>query len=315
MFDAITISKYGGILATLILAGFGLPIPEEIPIVTAGARVGHDALDVADATRIDDALAAVGAVGGGAALNFPPDPPSGLTRWWLMLLVCIVGVVVGDSVIYLAGRLWGRKLMRSGWVQRHVLPPDKQIKIEENFHKNGILILLGARLTPGVRTPVFLMAGILKMPVSRFLFADGLYAIPGVNLLFWLSYLFTDQFVALIGAVERHRSMVIVAVFAAVGGVIAYKLLFNRKLATGDVKEIPTVVRPVGVVTQAVEQALERAAHRTAQTIPRVVDKVAHPLGAHAKPAAPEANGQPAPAEAKSAEPAVPVSGSTPAPG
>jgi hypothetical protein len=109
--------------------------------------------------------------------------------------------------------------------------------------------------------------------------------------------------------------MVIVAVFAAVGGVIAYKLLFNRKLSTGDVKEIPTVVRPVGVVTQVVEHALERAAHRTAQTIPRVVDKVAHPLGPHVKPAAPEPNGQPVPVEPKPAEPAVPVRGSPPTPG
>ena len=39
MFDLVTISKYAGVAATLILAGFGVPIPEEIPIVTAGAMV------------------------------------------------------------------------------------------------------------------------------------------------------------------------------------------------------------------------------------------------------------------------------------
>jgi membrane protein DedA with SNARE-associated domain len=241
-----------------------------------------------------------------------------------MLPLCIAGVVLGDCVLYTAGRLWGRRLLRSGWVQRHVLPPEKQVKIEENFHKNGILILLGARLTPGVRTPVFLMAGVLKMRVSRFLLADGLYAVPGVNLLFWLSYLFTDQFVALIGAVERHRSMAIVAVFAAIGGVVAYKLLFNRKLATGDVREIPTVVKPVGVVTQVVEQALEKAAQKTVQTIPRVVDKVTHPLGHRpgvmaatgglpvpAPEATPAPNGQPAAEPTPEPAPAD----TTPAPG
>ena len=41
MFDAVAFSKYGGVFATLILSGFGLPIPEEIPVVTAGAMVGH----------------------------------------------------------------------------------------------------------------------------------------------------------------------------------------------------------------------------------------------------------------------------------
>ena len=37
------------------------------------------------------------------------------------------------------------------------------------------------------------MAGVLRMPFQRFLLADALYAIPGINLLFWLAYVFTDE--------------------------------------------------------------------------------------------------------------------------
>jgi membrane protein DedA with SNARE-associated domain len=281
MLDGVALSKYGGVFAALLLAGFGLPMPEEIPIVTGGAMVGHDAQEL----KYHEDVA--GAIGGGPIAYLDPMP-AGLTRWWIMLPLCIVGVVLADSVLYFVGRMWGPALLRSKWVQKRVLPPDKQAKIEANFAKNGILILLGARLTPGIRTPVFLMAGILRMPLSRFLLADALYAIPGVNLLFWLSYWFTDQFVEAIKAVDRHRPMAVAAVLAAVGGIIVYKLLVNRTLSTGDVEEIPTIVKPVGAVTHAVEQTIERAVGTTVATAAKVVDVVTHPLGHGPKPPPPD---------------------------
>ncbi len=327
-FDSVTLWKYGGIIGTLILSGFGLPVPEEIPIVTAGAMVGNDAQDVAEYRRLSDAFDdfagladPFGALAGGSVEVFrpvQPERPAHLTRWWIMLPACIVAAVLGDCVLYSFGRIGGRRLLKVGWVQRRVLPPEKQVKIEENFAKNGILILLGARFTPGIRTPVFVMAGVLKMPLSRFLLADGLYAIPGVNLLFWLAYLFTDQFKAAVEAAEKHKPMVAVAVLAAVGGVVLYKMLANRKLSTGDVEEIPPYVKPVGKVAQAVEQAVEKAVGKTVQVSAKaaaaVVDKVTHPLGhkpptpQEAPPAEPSANGQPA-------EPSAPAGESHPTPG
>ena len=279
MFDWVTLTKYGGIAATLILAGFGAPIPEEIPIVTAGAMVGSDANDV----RVDLAYGALG--GGPAYFLAPPNGP--VTVWWIMLPLCIAAVVIGDCVIFLAGRFGGGRLLKSSWVQRRLLPAESRAKIEENFHKYGIMILLGARLTPGIRTPVFLMAGILKMPVRRFLLADMLYAIPGVNLLFWLSYWFTDQFVEAVQAVDRHRPMVVVAILSAVIGLLLYKFATSRKYSTGDMAEIPTLVKPVGAVTQAVEQTIEKGVAKTIKTTAAVVEKVTHPLGRAPKPEAP----------------------------
>jgi membrane protein DedA with SNARE-associated domain len=271
MFDAVALSKYGGVLAALVLAGFGAPIPEEIPIVTAGAMVGHDANDVA----YHDLLA--GALGGGP-LAYDPPTPHGTTRWWMMLPLIIAGVVAGDSVLYLIGRKFGGRLVKSAWVQRRLLPAEKRAEIERNFHKNGIMILLGARLTPGIRTPVFLMAGVLKMPVSRFLLADCLYAVPGVSFLFWLAYLFTDQFVAAVHAVERHRSMAALAVLAALAGVVVYRFAVSRKLSTGDVDAIPAINKPAAVVTHAVEQGVEIAVGKTVEAAGKVVHAVAHPL-------------------------------------
>jgi len=269
MFDGVAISKYFGVSATIILSGFGAPIPEEIPVVTAGAMVGHDAQ-----AAVPDLLN--GAIGGGYALFITPQPAAAI-RWWIMLPLIIVSVVVGDLALFMIGRIWGSRLLRSSWVQRRILPPDKQAKIEENFHRNGIMILLGARLTPGIRTPVFLMAGILRMPIQRFLLADTLYAIPGVNLLFWLSYWFTDQFVEAVEAVDRHRPMVVLAVLSAIIGVLLWKFATSRRLSTGDVRDIPTLVKPVGVVTHAIEQTIEKGMAKTMDATNVVIHKVTHP--------------------------------------
>ncbi|MGL6074317.1 MAG: DedA family protein [Fimbriiglobus sp.] len=271
MFDWVTLTKYGGVASALILSGFGAPIPEEVPIVTAGAMVGHDA-------QLSNVDLLYGSVMGGYGTQLAP-PRSADTRWWIMLPVCIIAVVIGDSVLFIIGRIWGARLIRSAWVQRNILPLDKQQKIEANFHKNGIMILLGARLTPGIRTPVFIMAGVLRMPIQRFLLADALYAIPGVNLFFWLAYWFTDQFQEAITRVERHRPMVIMAVLAGILGIALYKFLASRKLSTGDVSEIPAYAKPVGVVTHAIEQTIEKSVVKTLETTAAVVDKVTHPMG------------------------------------
>jgi membrane protein DedA with SNARE-associated domain len=158
------LSVYAGVFVALLAAGVGFPMPEELPIVTAGAFLG----------RMAD------------------DPPPGLYGPAL-LLVCIAGVVLSDLLLYLIGRVWGLRLLRLEFVAR-ILPAARLRRLRRGFARHGVLILLVARLLPGVRTAIFLSAGIIRLPWKRFLLADGLYALPGVSLLFLLAYWFTDRF-------------------------------------------------------------------------------------------------------------------------
>jgi|YNPMSStandDraft_1061717.scaffolds.fasta_scaffold02664_2 membrane protein DedA with SNARE-associated domain len=229
--------KYGyvGIFIALLAAGFGFPIPEELPVITAGILVGHGDTNL---------------------------------RWYIMLPVVIAGVVTADGLLYGVGRLWGRRLLEIGWVQRRLLPPEKREQIERNFAARGILVLLGARLLPGIRTPIFLMAGVLRVPLIRFLIADGIYAIPLVNLLFWLSYVLTDQVLVVFRQIqkvqEEYRPLVIVAVLSGIAGVLIHKYLFSRRVVVGDPAEVPTLIaRPAEVITQALESAVEKVTRRS----------------------------------------------------
>lgn len=204
---------YLGVFTALIAAGFGFPIPEELPVITAGILVGHE----------DTSL-----------------------RWYIMLPIVIAGVVLGDGVLYGVGRIWGHRLLRINWVQRKLLPPEKREEIEKNFADRGIMVLLGARLLPGIRSSIFIMAGMLRVPLGRFLLADGIYAIPLVNLLFWSAYMLTDQVLQVYGMIQRvqheYGSLVYVIILSAVLGVLVYKYVFARHVSTGERPHVPPII-------------------------------------------------------------------------
>ena len=111
------------------------------------------------------------------------------------------------------GRFWGTRLVERPFIRKHILTPERLQKITDNFHDYGIRILLFARLTPGIRTPIFLTAGITRLPLMRFVLADGIYAIPGVSILFVLGYAFTDRIVDLIeNEAGKVKSIIILVV-------------------------------------------------------------------------------------------------------
>src|SRR5262245_21100082 len=258
--------QYAGVFFALVAAAFGAPIPEEIPIATGGVLVGRAWVD--------------------PNTLVPGQPPPGGPKWYIMLPLCIFGVVLCDTILYFIGRQWGRWLIKLKWVQRRVLSPERLQQIEHNFHEYGIRILLIARLLPGIRTPVFLSAGIVRLPFRKFLLADALYAIPGVNLIFWLAYWLTDTFLELLHKVESYRELAIVAILSFIAGFLAATFV-RRPVSTGDPAELPVIGKPV-----------VQLGHPQGLPIPPdVAPAVRSGTGrtAEGKPAGPSPNGPPAP--------------------
>jgi membrane protein DedA with SNARE-associated domain len=249
---------YLGIFVGLMLTGVGFPMPEELPVVIGGGMAGH--------------------------------PGSGV-HWWLMLPVCIVGVVISDAFLYTIGRFWGPRLLRSAWIQRRLFPPDRLVKIEQNFDQYGIKLLLFARLTPGIRAPVFFTAGLTRLSVAKFLLADGLYAIPGVSLLFFLGYWFADSMIGFVeGPFEKAKGVIALVVVLLVAAYVLYRAL-RKPAVTGDPKEMPPLVEKVthtlDMVTSKIMQP-KTSQHRVdpcppTERMPPSVDGKNHTVG-HSEP-------------------------------
>jgi membrane protein DedA with SNARE-associated domain len=201
------ISAYAGFFAVLVMAGFGFGPPEEIALPAAGIFAGAN-----------------------------PE-----IRWWILLPVCIAGVLLADMFLYGVGRWQGDRLLNYRWMAR-LVPPARRRQIEKNFHDYGIGILIGGRLVPGVRAPLFLTAGAIRLPLLRFLIADGLGAIVGNSLLFLLGFWLGDQFSSLwlVREAERLRPILIVVVLGGVAAYVLY-LFLRHPVATGDLEEVPLI--------------------------------------------------------------------------
>jgi membrane protein DedA with SNARE-associated domain len=200
------------VFGALVGAGIGLPIPEEIPTVLAGAWVGS-------------------------------KPQLGLMRW-LILPVCFLGVILSDVLLYFIGRRWGRRLLESRWLERF-FPADKRAQTEENFHRYGIRVLLFIRWIPAIRSPMFVTAGLMRVPVLYFIAIDGLAAVLGHSLLFFLAYVFGEEFRSLVEHAEYTvgRYVKPLLILSLIVGLAVYLLVrfLRRPVSTGDPEELPLI--------------------------------------------------------------------------
>ena len=182
---------YVGLFLVLFIAGLGVPIPEELPIVTGGVLSNQMVL-----------------------------------RWWIALPVCIVGVLVGDVVLYWAGHHWGERVL--GWRPvRWVLTQAREEQLKAAYRTHGVKIVFTARHVMGLRAAAFLTAGIARIPFWKFLAVDGIAALVSVPFGFFLAFLFADQVEQVFRDVHRIERWLTLA--ALVGVAIWVTILVRRR--------------------------------------------------------------------------------------
>ena len=176
------------------MAGLGVPIPEEVPILAAGILSSQEVI-----------------------------------RWWVALLVCFAGVMLGDCTLYWIGHHWGERILE--WrMTRFVLTVEREKYVITMFHRHGIKILFSARFVAGLRAAVFLTAGIVRIPFWKFVLADGVAALIGVPVGFGVAYLFTDQLPAIMRGVHRMERLLILAGLILLAAAIAYAAYRKSRL-------------------------------------------------------------------------------------
>src|SRR5437588_737672 len=125
----------------------------------------------------------------------------------------------------------------------------------------GALVLAGAgapipeempTVLAGIWGPMFITAGIMRLPVIRFVIADGIAAGVGHSMLFFLAYWFGDSFKQLLERAEHTvdsllRPLLILGAISAVGGYLLYHFL-RHPVSTGDPDEVPQVLNKVATL-------------------------------------------------------------------
>jgi membrane protein DedA with SNARE-associated domain len=85
----------------------------------------------------------------------------------LATIACLVGIVIGDVLLFLAGRLFGRALLRRAplnWFLR-----ESEVKrCSAWFQRRGMLAIFVSRFLPGTRLPTYFAAGLLDTNLIKF---------------------------------------------------------------------------------------------------------------------------------------------------
>jgi membrane protein DedA with SNARE-associated domain len=145
----------------------------------------------------------------------------GRVGWFEAQIFCQVGVLIANSVMMIAGRLVGRRLLG--------MPPFKWFLSEAALQRalslvdrNGWKILAVNRFTPFVRGPVYLAAGLSRLPLKQCFAVDALASCFQVPLLLGAGYFAFER------ALDIYKSSkvpVLVAAFA----LVAYLVLRARR--------------------------------------------------------------------------------------
>ncbi len=134
-----------------------MPIPEDITLISAGLLAG---------------IGNISLTGG--------------------MIAGYVGVLVGDMLLFFIGRKFGRNLFLLPFFKT-IFTPKRIAKAEEKIHKNAHIVCFTARFLPGLRAPIYLTAGILRVKPAVFIFQDGLAALLSVPIWIMLGYWVGDN--------------------------------------------------------------------------------------------------------------------------
>jgi membrane protein DedA with SNARE-associated domain len=144
----------------------------------------------------------------------------------LALVVC--ASLVGDLAWYEAGRRRGRGILNL--LCRISLEPDSCVRrTEDSFSRYGARTLLVAKFVPGLNTVTPPMAGIVRMPVGRFVLLDGAGALLWGGTGLAVGYVFSGEIDRITQALGRLGGSASAVAAALLLGWLAWKYVERRR--------------------------------------------------------------------------------------
>ncbi|MDH4225917.1 MAG: DedA family protein, partial [Deltaproteobacteria bacterium] len=188
------------ILLYLLGAGLGLPLPEDIALITIGVLLERGIMTIGPAT-----------------------------------VLVVVGVLGGDISIFLMARRWGPLAYQHRVISR-ILPPERREYLENLFERYGGRVIFVARQLAGIRAPVFAMAGIHRMRVRSFIIWDSLALLVSGPLWVGLGFFFSNRLDEALRDVHLAKKYGLMGLSALLVLGLGY-WLFKRKVLPPSVKE------------------------------------------------------------------------------
>jgi membrane protein DedA with SNARE-associated domain len=141
-----------GVAVVCLLCGLGLPLPEELVLISAGYVCFK-----------------------------------GLTGLPSMMGACAAAILIGDLMPFMLGRVFGTRLLRLR-PMRLLVNKRRLSMFDRWFRRRGDLVIFFARFVTGLRIVAYFTAGTMKMSTVRFIMLDLIGIAIVVPLLVGLGY-------------------------------------------------------------------------------------------------------------------------------
>ena len=149
---------YAGVVLFMFSSAFGMPIPEEVILVSSGF-LGYMSLH--------------------PNLYPPPDVGASVVNPYILAAVALFAVIGADYLIFFIGQKFGPRILRTRLFKR-LLSPERLQKSQNWVRKYGYFTVFIFRFTPGVRCPGHIMCGTMGLRWWKFLSVDAFAAIISV---------------------------------------------------------------------------------------------------------------------------------------
>jgi membrane protein DedA with SNARE-associated domain len=189
-------APYIVIVGVLILTGFGVPVPEDIPIIVGGYLCGM-----------------------------------GYANPWIMFPAIFIAILGADGIVFWLGRRYGHHIPRLPLLRRF-LTVDRLARTEAMLHRHGGKFIFMARFLPGIRTAAFFTAGVFKLPYWKFLLYDGAAAFISVPTIFFLAFFFAHEIDRVKHMIAEGQLVAIGVIVVGVALFFGIKRLFRRRLVS-----------------------------------------------------------------------------------
>lgn len=190
---------YLAVVGMMLASGFGLPIPEEVTLLSLGWLTFMG-------SRPD---------------LFPPPPEGGTPiNMHHAAIVAFFAVVGADFLIFSMGRKWGRKLLYHPRLASFVSRESIE-KVENWTQKYGSFAAFIFRFTPGIRFPGHLACGSMGMSPIKFFAVDCFAAMISVPTQIYLVAIYGEPIFEALKEVK-------IVIFSLLG--IALVVYIGRKL-------------------------------------------------------------------------------------
>lgn len=202
------VTAYAVILGVLLVCGLGVPIPEDITLISAGI------------------LAALGSI-----------------SYFGAMVAGFIGVLLGDCILFFIGRKFGYRVFQLRLFKK--LFSEKQLQMARvRILNNSKLICFSARFLPGLRAPIYLTAGIMGVSPLVFFILDGFAALISVPIWIHVGWYFGSNIDYAIAIAVRAQKFIFGTAVVLILLYVAWRVHKRKKeaalLAQAEPIPLPT---------------------------------------------------------------------------